>query len=45
MAVKLKVERPIQTIKTNVSPVSSDLKLKMAAAIQGVVNEIKTTHL
>lgn len=45
MAVKLRVERPTQTIKTNVTPLANDLKLKTAQAIQAVVNQIKTTHL
>lgn len=45
MAVKLRVERPSQTIKTNVTPLANDLKIKTAAAIQEVVNQIKIVHL
>lgn len=45
MAVKLRVERPKQTIKTIVTPLSTNLKPKVQLAIQEVVNAIKTKHL
>ena len=41
MAVKERIERPAQTIKTVVAPLSSDLKVKVATAFQEVVNKIK----
>jgi hypothetical protein len=45
MAVRERVERPAQTIKTKVAPLSNDLKAKVAAAFQAVVTAIKTKHL
>jgi len=45
MAVKERIERPAQTIKTVVAPLSSDLKVKVATAFQEVVNKIKDKHL
>ncbi len=45
MAQKERIERPAQIIKTIISPLSSDLKSKVATAFQAVVNEIKTKHL
>ena len=45
MAVKERVERPAQTIKTIVAPISNDLKVKVATAFQAVVNRIKEKHL
>jgi|LakMenE18May11ns_1017448.scaffolds.fasta_scaffold9125813_2 hypothetical protein len=45
MAVKERVERPAQTIKAIVAPLSSDLKTKVATAFQEVVNKIKEKHL
>jgi hypothetical protein len=45
MAVKERVERPAQTIKPIVAPLSNDLKIKVAAAFQEVVNKIKEKHL
>lgn len=45
MANNIRVERPAQTIKSNITPVASDLKIKMAAAFQAVVNKIKEKHL
>lgn len=45
MAVRERVERPAQTIKTKVAPLSSELKAKVAAAFQAVVTSIKTKHL
>jgi hypothetical protein len=45
MAVKQRIERPNQTIKTIVVPLSNDLKVKVANAIQYVANTIKDKHL
>jgi|694.fasta_scaffold89628_5 hypothetical protein len=45
MAVKERIERPAQTIKPIIAPISSNLKTKIATAFQSVVNEIKTKHL
>ena len=45
MAVKERVERPAQTIKAIVAPISNDLKVKVANAFQAVVSEIKVKHL
>ena len=45
MAQKERIERPAQTIKTVVAPLSSDLKVKVATAFQEVVNKIKDKHL
>lgn len=45
MAVKERVERPAQTIKAIVAPLSNALKIKVATAFQEVVNRIKEKHL
>lgn len=45
MAVKKRVERPAQTIKTNVAPINQQLKVKVANAFQAVVDAIKLKHL
>lgn len=45
MSQNNRVERPAQTIKANITPLSSDLKLKIATAFQVVVNKIKEKHL
>jgi hypothetical protein len=45
MAVKERVERPAQTIKAIVAPISNDLKVKVANAFQSVVTAIKVKHL
>lgn len=45
MSQNNRIERPAQTIKTNITPLSSDLKAKIAAAFQVVVNKIKEKHL
>jgi hypothetical protein len=45
MAVKERVERPAQTIKAVVAPISNDLKVKVANAFQAVVTAIKVKHL
>jgi len=45
MAVKERVERPAQTIKAIVAPISSELKTKVATAFQAVVTVIKVKHL
>lgn len=45
MAVKPRVERPAQTINAQIGVLSQDVKLKVAEAIQSVVNAIKTKHL
>ena len=45
MAVKERVERPTQTIKTIVAPLSGTVKEKIATAFQAVVTAIKVKHL
>lgn len=45
MAQKDRVERPAQTIKAIVAPLSNDLKIKVKTAFQTVVNSIKDKHL
>jgi hypothetical protein len=40
-----KVYRPASVIKTNITPLSSELKVKLANAVSEVVNKIKETHL
>jgi hypothetical protein len=45
MAQKERIERPAQTIKTVVAPLSSTVKEKIATAFQAVVTEIKNKHL
>ena len=45
MAVKERIERPNQTIKAIVAPLSNDLKVKIATAFQAVVTAIKVKHL
>jgi hypothetical protein len=45
MSNKTRVERPNNTIKGIVLPLSASLKVKMAAAMQVVVNKIKEKHL
>jgi hypothetical protein len=45
MAENIKVERPNQTIKVIISPITNDLKVKAATAFQEVVTKIKQKHL
>ena len=45
MAVREKIHRPAQIIKTIVAPLSSDVKTKIAIAFQEVVTKIKEKHL
>lgn len=45
MAENNRIERPANTIKANITPLTSDLKLKIASAFQEVVNKIKERHL
>lgn len=45
MANNVRVERPAQTIKANITPLNPDLKAKVAAAFQAIVNKIKEKHL
>lgn len=45
MAQNKRVERPANTIKANVTPLSANLKTKIASAFQTVVNKIKEKHL
>jgi hypothetical protein len=45
MAVKERIDRPAQTIKGIVAPLSNDLKVKVATAFQAVVTAIKVKHL
>ena len=45
MAVKERIERPVQTIKPIVASLSNDLKLKIATAFGEIVTKIKDKHL
>lgn len=45
MAQTQRIERPAQTIKAIVAPLSNDLKVKVATAFQQVVTKIKEKHL
>lgn len=45
MSQNNRIERPAQTIKTNITPLSNDLKVKIANAFQTIVNKIKDKHL
>jgi len=45
MANNVRVERPAQTIKSTITSLNSDLKVKIANAFQEVVNRIKEKHL
>jgi hypothetical protein len=45
MAVKERIERPAQTIKAVVAPISNDLKVKVANAFQSFVSAVKAKHL
>jgi hypothetical protein len=45
MAQKERIERPAQTIKTIVAPLSSTVKSKIATAFQAVVTAIKVKHI
>ena len=45
MAVKVRTERPPQTIKAVIAPLSNDLKVKASTAFQSVVSAIKVKHL
>jgi hypothetical protein len=40
-----RVERPDSTIKRLITPLSSDLKIKINTAITQVINKIKEKHL
>jgi hypothetical protein len=40
-----RVERPTTVIKNLIAPITSDKKVKIAAAIQEIVNRIKEKHL
>ena len=40
-----RIERPNSVIKTVITPLSSQIKVKIANAIQVVVNKIKEKHL
>lgn len=42
---KIRVERPAQVVKVVTSPLSNDLKTKVAAAFSAVVSAIKVKHL
>lgn len=45
MAQKERIERPAQTIKPIIAPLSNTIKEKIATAFQAVVTEIKNKHL
>lgn len=42
---KPRIERPPQTIKNIINPLSESTKIKIAAAFQAIVNKIKEKHL
>lgn len=41
----VRIDRPAQIVKSNIKPISSDLKVKIAGAFQHFVNKIKEKHL
>lgn len=45
MENNVRIERPNTVIKVSVSEVNSATKVKVASAIQAVVNKIKEKHL
>jgi hypothetical protein len=45
MAETIRIERPAQVIKSEVKPIDTSLKIKVANAFQEVVNRIKEKHL
>jgi hypothetical protein len=45
MSQKERINRPAQTIKATVTPISNTVKEKIASAFQTVVTEIKNKHL
>lgn len=45
MAVKKRIDRPDNTIKSNITPISNDVKVKCANAINDVIARIKAKHL
>ncbi len=45
MAVKKRIDRPDNVIKSNITPISNDVKIKCAAAVNEVVAKIKAKHL
>jgi hypothetical protein len=45
MATKLRIERPDNTIRTNITPISTEVKVKCATAINDVIARIKAKHL
>jgi hypothetical protein len=45
MAVKKRVERPDNIIKTNITPIVTELKVKCATAVNDVIARIKAKHL
>jgi uncharacterized FlaG/YvyC family protein len=45
MATKERIQRPSQTITAKITPISNELKIKVASAIGEVVNKIKEAHL
>jgi hypothetical protein len=45
MANTIKTYRPTSVIKANITPLSSELKVKLTNAVGEVVNKIKETHL
>jgi hypothetical protein len=42
---KIRVSRPAQIVKSITSPISNDLKTKIAASFETVVSAIKVKHL
>jgi hypothetical protein len=45
METSIRIERPAQVIKSDIQPLDSNLKVKIAGAVAAVVNAIKAKHL
>jgi hypothetical protein len=45
METSIRIERPAQVIKSDIKPLDSNLKIKIAGAFAAVVNAIKAKHL
>ena len=40
-----KIERPTTVIKSTITPITTELKVKVSTAFQMVINKIKEKHL
>ena len=45
METSIRIERPAQVIKSDINPLDSNLKIKIAGAFAAVVNAINDKHL